>query len=274
MEQLAATVRQNSETAQQANQLAAGTRGAAERGGAVAADAVSAMGKIENSSQKIADIIGVIDEIAFQTNLLALNAAVEAARAGDAGKGFAVVATEVRALAQRSAQASKEIKALIVDSGNQVREGVKLVRNAGDVLSEIVTSVKRVADIVADIAAASSEQSAGLEQINIAVSKMDEMTQQNAALVEQSAAAARSMDEQSAQLTEMMQFFTTDGDMAPRDRPAPPPRAEAASMRPARAPQPVRRTEAPRPAKPAKIVKKAVNGHGASVKASEDWAQF
>jgi methyl-accepting chemotaxis protein len=275
MEQLAATVRQNSENAQQANELAAGTRSAAERGGTVAGDAVAAMGQIESSSQKIADIIGVIDEIAFQTNLLALNAAVEAARAGDAGKGFAVVATEVRALAQRSAQSSKEIKALISASGHQVREGVKLVRDAGDVLGEIVNSVKRVADIVADIAAASREQSTGLEQINIAVSKMDEMTQQNAALVEESAAAARSMDEQSSQLSEMMRFFTTDGTEPRRDQspPALPHGDPGAQARQVRSVVPLRR-EAPRQAKLSKLPRKAVNGHKPASNTTEDWAQF
>jgi methyl-accepting chemotaxis protein len=223
MEQLAATVKQNSENAQQANQLAAGARGVAEKGGTVAVSAIDAMGKIESSSQKIADIIGVIDEIAFQTNLLALNAAVEAARAGDAGKGFAVVATEVRALAQRSAQASKEIKGLIVESGQQVRQGVTLVRDAGEALSEIVSSVKRVADIVSEIAAASAEQSSGLEQVNLAVAKMDEATQQNAALVEETAAATLSMDTQSSQLRQMMEFFAIRrqrSDVIPAARPA------------------------------------------------------
>ncbi|MBL8669602.1 MAG: PAS domain S-box protein [Alphaproteobacteria bacterium] len=210
MEELAATVKQNSENAQQANQLAAGARASAEKGGAVAAEAIQAMSKIEGSSRKISDIIGVIDEIAFQTNLLALNAAVEAARAGDAGKGFAVVAAEVRTLAQRSAQASKEIKALIVDSSLQVKDGVQMVKNAGETLGEIVTAVKRVADIVAEIAAASAEQSSGVEQVNTAVSQMDEMTQKNAALVEESAAASQSMTQQAEQLTQTIEFFRID----------------------------------------------------------------
>jgi methyl-accepting chemotaxis protein len=210
MEELSATVRQNSENAQQANQLAAGANAAANRGGTVTAQAVDAMARIEGASQKISDIISVIDEIAFQTNLLALNAAVEAARAGDAGKGFAVVASEVRTLAQRSAQASKEIKALIIDSGNQVKDGVKLVNEAGGSLGEIVASVKRVADIVSEIAAASAEQAAGVEQVNSAVTQMDEMTQKNAALVEESTAAARSLEEQAAELTELMAFFTIE----------------------------------------------------------------
>ena len=212
MEELAATVRQNSENAQQANQLAAGARSVAERGGSVVSDAVSAMSTIEQSSQKISDIIGVIDEIAFQTNLLALNAAVEAARAGEAGKGFAVVASEVRTLAHRSAQASKEIKALIVASSEQVSSGVKLVNTSGETLTEIVSSVKRVADIVSEIAAASSEQSSGLEQVNTAVTQMDEMTQKNAALVEESAAAARALEEQSSGLSELISFFDTGAD--------------------------------------------------------------
>lgn len=262
MEQLAATVRQNSENAQQANKLASGARDAAQTGGQVAGDAVAAMTRIEESSRKIADIIGVIDEIAFQTNLLALNAAVEAARAGDAGKGFAVVASEVRALAQRSAQASKEIKGLIKDSGTQVQEGVDLVRRAGDTLDGIVTSVKQVADIVAEIAAASSEQANGLEQVNIAVSQMDEMTQKNAALVEESAAAAHSLDEQSSELIQMIGFFHLNGDhqAAPR---------QASTGRPVarQAAKPVGPTKAPPPArKPATPVSRAKPDH--------DWKEF
>ncbi len=210
MEELASTVRQNSENSQQANQLAASARDAAERGGRVVGDAVEAIHRVEGSSQKISDIIGVIDEIAFQTNLLALNAAVEAARAGEAGKGFAVVASEVRTLAQRSAQASKEIKALIVDSGNQVKEGVKLVNETGEALKDIVESIKRAADIVAEIAAASTEQASGVDQVNTAVTQMDEMTQQNASLVEESASAATALAEQANELTELMDFFVVE----------------------------------------------------------------
>jgi methyl-accepting chemotaxis protein len=216
MEELSATVRQNSENAQQANQLATTAREAADRGGRVTTQAVEAMTRIEGASQKISDIIGVIDEIAFQTNLLALNAAVEAARAGEAGKGFAVVASEVRTLAQRSAQASKEIKGLILDSGNQVKDGVKLVNAAGEALEGIVGSVKKVADIVSEIAAASAEQASGVEQVNSAVTQMDEMTQKNAALVEESAAAARSLEEQASELTRLIGFFSTGRESAAR----------------------------------------------------------
>mgnify|MGYP001012685604 FL=1 len=207
MEELAATVRQNAANAQQANQLAAGAREVAASGGRVVADAVAAMGRIEASSQKIGDIVGMIDEIAFQTNLLALNAAVEAARAGDAGKGFAVVAQEVRNLAQRSAQASKEIKTLITQSTAEVKQGADLVTGAGTTLDEILGGVKRVADIVAEIAAASSEQAAGIEQVNDAVSHMDEITQQNAALVEESAASAQALEDQAGELDRLMAFF-------------------------------------------------------------------
>ncbi|MFS2010997.1 methyl-accepting chemotaxis protein [Azospirillum sp. CT11-132] len=216
MEQLAATVRSNADNAQQVNGYATEARGAASRGGEVATSAVEAMRRIEQSSQKISDIIGVIDEIAFQTNLLALNAAVEAARAGDAGRGFAVVAQEVRQLAQRSAQASKEIKALIMDSGGQVRDGVDLVRSAGSSLTEIVSGIGRVADLVSEIARATAEQASGLDEVNIAIAQMDEMTQKNAALVEESTAAARSLEEQADQLRHQMTFFTLDRQSASR----------------------------------------------------------
>ncbi len=209
MEELAATVRQNATNAQQANQLATSAREIAAGGGEVVANAIGAMGRIEASSQKIGDIVGMIDEIAFQTNLLALNAAVEAARAGDAGKGFAVVAQEVRNLAQRSAQASKEIKGLINASTGEVQQGAELVKGAGKTLDEILTSVRRVADIVAEIAAASAEQASGIDQVNSAVTQMDEMTQQNAALVEESTAAAQALEQQSRELNRLMAFFHT-----------------------------------------------------------------
>ncbi|WP_245956956.1 methyl-accepting chemotaxis protein, partial [Aestuariispira insulae] len=211
MEEMATTVKQNAENAQQANQLSITARQTAEGGGDVVSKAVTAMAGIEESSQKVSDIIGVIDEIAFQTNLLALNAAVEAARAGEAGKGFAVVASEVRTLAQRSSEAAKDIKGLILDSDAQVKDGVQLVNQTGESLSEIVDSIKRVADIVSEIAAASGEQATGVEEINTAITNMDEMTQQNAALVEESSANARSLEEQSEHMLEMMGFFNIDG---------------------------------------------------------------
>ncbi len=207
MEEMTTTVKQNADNARQANQLAASARDQAEKGGAVVTRAVSAMGEISDSSKKIADIIGVINEIAFQTNLLALNAAVEAARAGEQGRGFAVVATEVRNLAQRSAQAAKEIKDLIQDSVDKVKAGTSLVDESGKTLTEIVASVKKVSDIIAEIAAASQEQSAGIDQVNKAVMQMDEATQQNAALVEEAAASAKSLEEQARTLSTMMGFF-------------------------------------------------------------------
>ena len=207
MEEMTSTVKQNADNSRQANQLAAGARDQAEKGGEVVTRAVSAMNEINASSKKIADIIGVIDEIAFQTNLLALNAAVEAARAGEQGRGFAVVASEVRNLAQRSAGAAKEIKGLISDSVEKVKTGSELVDASGKTLTEIVGSVKKVTDIVAEIAAASQEQSSGIDQVNKAVMQMDEMTQQNAALVEESSAASRAMEEQAKNLDAMMQFF-------------------------------------------------------------------
>lgn len=208
MEQMTTTVQQNADNARQANQLAANGRERAEHGGVVVNNAVSAMNEITNSSKKIADIIGVIDEIAFQTNLLALNAAVEAARAGEQGRGFAVVASEVRNLAGRSATAAKEIKSLIEDSVIKVEEGSKLVDESGQTLEEIVASVKQVSDIVAEIASASQEQSDGIQLVNKAILQMDEMTQQNAALVRKAAISSKSMGNQSHILNELIGFFT------------------------------------------------------------------
>jgi methyl-accepting chemotaxis protein len=209
MEELTSTVRQNSDNAAQANQLAANAREQAEKGGAVIKEAIGAMLAISTSSKKVTDIIGVIDEIAFQTNLLALNAAVEAARAGEQGRGFAVVASEVRNLAQRSAAAAKEIKELINDSGEKVKEGSMLVDESGRTLEDIVAGAKKVGDIISEIAAAGAEQTSGIGQVNTAVSQMDEMTQQNAALVEEAAAASESLDEQGKSLQRMMEFFDT-----------------------------------------------------------------
>jgi methyl-accepting chemotaxis protein len=213
MEQMTGTVDQNADNAQQANQLAAASREQADKGGAVVGRAVTAMNDITTSSKKIADIIGVIDEIAFQTNLLALNAAVEAARAGEQGRGFAVVAAEVRNLAGRSATAAKEIKGLIHDSVTKVQEGAKFVNDSGKTLEEIVASVKKVSDIVAEIAAASQEQSSGIAQVNKAVLQMDEMTQQNAALVEEAAGASESISAQAQELLAMVGFFKVDDKM-------------------------------------------------------------
>lgn len=235
MEEMTSTVKSNADNARQANQLASAARDKAQEGGQVVEKTVSAMGEINQSSKKIADIIGVIDEIAFQTNLLALNAAVEAARAGEQGRGFAVVATEVRNLAQRSAQAAKEIKTLINDSVERIGEGSKLVDNSGKALEEIVDSVKKVSDIIAEIAAASEEQSTGLDEINKAVTQLDEVTQQNAALVEEAAAASESLDDQSRELLDLMSFFKGEQSAAagrsmkqPNAKPAPQPASGSA----------------------------------------------
>jgi methyl-accepting chemotaxis protein len=207
MEQLTGTVRQSADAAGQANQLAASAAEVAARGGEVVAQVVSTMDEINASSKRISDIIGVIDGIAFQTNILALNAAVEAARAGEQGRGFAVVATEVRNLAQRSAEAAKEIKVLIGTSVARVEDGSRLVSTAGRTMSEIVGSVQRVSDIIGEITASAAEQSDGIGQVNVAVGHLDQMTQQNAALVEQSAAAAQSLSEQATRLSQVVGSF-------------------------------------------------------------------
>ncbi len=214
MEELTSTVKQNADNAQQANQLAISASSVAVKGGEVINKVVRTMESITDSSRKISDIIGVIDGIAFQTNILALNAAVEAARAGEQGRGFAVVAAEVRSLAQRSAAAAKEIKSLIEDSVGKVQDGSKLVEEAGHTTQEIVISIKRVTDIMAEISAASLEQSSGIEQVNTAITQMDDVTQQNAALVEQAAAAAESLEEQAMQLVQVVTRFKLENDAA------------------------------------------------------------
>jgi methyl-accepting chemotaxis protein len=240
MEEMTTTVKQNADNAAQANQLALAARDQAEQGGAVVGKAVEAMSGINESAKKIADIIGVIDEIAFQTNLLALNAAVEAARAGEQGRGFAVVASEVRNLAGRSATAAKEIKSLIEDSVRKVEDGSGLVTQSGRTLGEIVTSVKKVSGIVAEIAAASREQSSGIEQVNRAVVQMDELTQQNAALVEEATAASQAMTGQVRELNDMLARYDVGAESAAppvvERAPAAPP---AAAVR--KAPQPAQR---------------------------------
>ncbi|MRV72788.1 methyl-accepting chemotaxis protein [Duganella sp. FT92W] len=210
MEEMTATVKQNADNAQQANQMAINAADVARKGGAVVSQVVETMTAINTSSGKIADIIGVIDGIAFQTNILALNAAVEAARAGEQGRGFAVVATEVRSLAQRSAAAAKEIKALIEDSSAKVHSGTMLVEEAGATMAAIVTSIRNVTDIMGDISAASREQTAGIEQINEAVTQMDQVTQENAALVEEAAAAAASLQQQAGALVDIVSQFKTE----------------------------------------------------------------
>ncbi|MFC6839206.1 methyl-accepting chemotaxis protein [Xanthomonas theicola] len=230
MEELTSTVKQNAEHARQANQLAVGAAAVASQGGAVVGQVVSTMNGIQASSKRIADIISVIDGIAFQTNILALNAAVEAARAGEQGRGFAVVASEVRILAQRSAGAAKEIKGLIDASVARVAEGSALVDDAGRTMQEIVSSVQRVTDIMGEIAAASQEQYAGIEQVNQTVTQMDEATQQNAALVEEATAAARSMEDQAGQLSEAVALFKIDDAPAPASRRHPAPSASVAAI--------------------------------------------
>jgi methyl-accepting chemotaxis protein len=238
MEEIGATVKKNAENAQAASQSASGTQEVAERGGRVVAQAVEAMARIEESSGKIADIIGVIDEIARQTNLLALNAAVEAARAGEAGRGFAVVASEVRSLAQRSSQAAKDIKNLITNSNGQVKEGVDLVNKAGTSLTEIVDSIKNVSKIVAEIANASAEQASGIDQIGKALTQMDEVTQQNSALVEENAATAKTLEHQAKAMNERVAAFRVGDALSPAVKPqSVAERSEPAKSRPIAAPR-------------------------------------
>ncbi|WGG50192.1 methyl-accepting chemotaxis protein [Rugamonas sp. DEMB1] len=274
MEQLTGTVKQNADNARQANQLVISASSVALRGGAVVAQVVQTMGSIKDSSRKIADIIGVIDGIAFQTNILALNAAVEAARAGEQGRGFAVVAAEVRGLAQRSATAAKEIEGLIDDSVAKVDGGGALVDEAGQTMGLIVTSVKQVADIMAEITSASQEQSLGIEQVNQAIAQMDEMTQQNAALVEQAAAAAQSMLDEAGTLSRSVSIFKLadgQGDAAPQLAPrAAPAQAPLSVVAAAARPVPARakaRPAAP-PAPPAKPKLKP------KASAESEWEEF
>ncbi|MCS0589950.1 methyl-accepting chemotaxis protein [Massilia norwichensis] len=252
MEELTTTVRQNADNARQANQLAIAASEVATQGGAVVGEVITTMGAINDSSQRIADIIGVIDGIAFQTNILALNAAVEAARAGEQGRGFAVVASEVRNLAQRSAAAAKEIKELITASVANVDAGTKLVDQAGSTMEQVVGSIRRVTDIMAEITSASQEQTGGIEQVNSAIAQMDQVTQQNAALVEEAAAAAGSMQDQAAKLAEVVSVFKLD---RAHDLALPAAPAKAAPVRPAlpRAAAPAVKAASAKPArKPAK----------------------
>ena len=286
MEELTATVTQSADTARQANQLATNAAQAATRGGEVVGQVVASMQQITDSSRKIADIIGVIDSIAFQTNILALNAAVEAARAGEQGRGFAVVASEVRNLAQRSAEAAKEIKALIGASVDNVESGSQQVAQAGQSMSEIVASVQRVSDLIGEITASSTEQRDGIAQVNQAVSNLDQMTQQNAALVEESSAAAAAMRDQAQHLADVVAVFKVGADTTAvarvaRPGPAiartPPPRAAVAAP-PARVPAPARAVAAPvRPPAAAHAPAPrlaAAPRSGAAAGADDDWESF
>lgn len=286
MEELTSTVKQSADNAGQANQLALTARHQAEQGGQVVDQAIVAMSAINQSSRKIADIISVIDEIAFQTNLLALNAAVEAARAGEQGRGFAVVAGEVRKLAQRSADAAKQIKGLISDSMNKVEDGSKLVGQSGQTLREIVDAVKKVSDIVAEIASAAQEQASGIEQVNQAILQMDQVTQQNAALVEQTAAASQAMSDQTRDLQHRMGFALSEGRPAV-DRAVPvaskPHSRPAAALAPRLTSPPARRPAMPQTPRPKPNARggnggwhEAEHGHlfAARSSADSDWEQF
>ena len=271
MEQLGATVRQNAENALSANQLALGASAVARKGGTVVGEVVETMRGINESSRRVVDIIGVIDGIAFQTNILALNAAVEAARAGEQGRGFAVVAGEVRSLAQRSSDAAKEIKSLISASVERVEHGTALVDRAGETMTEIVSSIGRVTDIMGEISAASSEQSSGVGQISQAIAQMDQATQQNAALVEESAAAAESLRDQAQQLVQVVAQFKLDGVAVV---------AVPSARMSAHAPAPVAKAPVPRaaPAPAARATPKApvpaVTAPVAVAADADDWASF
>ncbi|MGE0671721.1 MAG: methyl-accepting chemotaxis protein [Methylibium sp.] len=288
MEELSSTVKQNADNAQQGNQLALGASTVAVKGGDVVGQVVDTMKGINDSSKKIADIIGVIDSIAFQTNILALNAAVEAARAGEQGRGFAVVASEVRSLAQRSADAAKEIKGLINASVQRVEQGSALVDQAGVTMSEVVSSIRRVTDIMGEISSASREQSAGVAQVGEAVTQMDQATQQNAALVEESAAAAESLKAQAQQLVQAVAVFKLAHDAAastaaqgsssraplalPAPAPAKPPKAAAAPMIERRGPN--RATNVVRPAFQAKAPSSTTAEAAAARSGTDDWESF
>jgi methyl-accepting chemotaxis protein len=294
MEELTSTVKQNADNAREANQLAATASDVARKGGEVVSQVVGTMGEINSSASKIADIIGVIDGIAFQTNILALNAAVEAARAGEQGRGFAVVASEVRNLAQRSAAAAKEIKTLIGDSVEKIGRGSKLVGQAGVTMDEVVDSVKRVTNIMSEIANASAEQSAGIEQVNLSIIEMDGMTQQNAALVEQAAAAFQSLQDQAAELQRVVSIFKlAEGEEAAAAEAAPAPVSTAVATRavvarparrPAASPQLKKPAAARKPgaAKAAEAKAPATDSAASSATskkvaaaaASDDWEEF
>jgi methyl-accepting chemotaxis protein len=268
MEELTSTVKQNADNARQANQLAVSASEVAQQGGNVMGQVVDTMGAINESSKKIVDIISVIDGIAFQTNILALNAAVEAARAGEQGRGFAVVASEVRSLAQRSASAAKEIKELIDNSVGKVDSGSKLVEQAGHTMAEVVASVRRVTDIVGEISSASQEQSDGIEQVNQAITLMDEATQQNAALVEQAAAAAQSMQDQAVELAQVVSIFKLDDGTAVQA-------SASAGSRRRTAPLMASPHQSVVPSRPAVVAAAAPRLSKAPSKSDEgDWEQF
>ena len=274
MEELTSTVKQNADNAREANKLAATASDVALKGGSVVSQVVDTMSSINESAKKIVDIIGVIDGIAFQTNILALNAAVEAARAGEQGRGFAVVASEVRNLAQRSAGAAKEIKILIDDSAEKTERGTRLVGQAGVTMGEVVDSVRRVTDIMSEIASASQEQSAGIEQVNLSIIEMDGMTQQNAALVEQAAAAAQSLQDQAAELAHVVSIFKlVEGEEKPAAYvPAPVAAAPVAVRKPAPALRPVKSlTRKPEAAAP---VAAPAPRKAAGAGSNDEWEEF